>query len=93
MEDAPGFMPHSTTHLEVPRSVSNGDQPLMAVSIMKVGIQHSSALWKPFGVPKKLRKRRRAQSSVRSVPAAAATASGPLSSLIWLSFAAISVRA
>ena len=60
---------------------------------MKVGIQHKSALWKPFGVPKRLRKRRRAQSSVRKVPAAAATAWAPDSSLIWLSLVEISSSA
>ena len=50
--DAPGFMPHRMMTLEPLSSVSKGDQPETAVSIMNVGIQHRSALWKPFGVPK-----------------------------------------
>ncbi len=58
--DAPGFMPHRITHFDWPRSVSNGDQPDTQVSTMKVGIQHSSALWKLLGEPKMLKKRRRA---------------------------------
>ena len=82
--EAPGFMPQRMRHLAPARSVSNGDQPATQVSAMNVGIQHRSALWKPFGVPNWFRKRRRAQSSVRVVPPAEATASAPLSSLIWL---------
>ena len=93
IDEAPGLKPHKMTHFEVPRSVSKGDQPETAVSIMKVGIQHKSALWKPLGVPKRFKKRRRAQSSVRRVPAAAATAWAPDSFLIWLSFSAISESA
>ena len=88
--EAPGFMPQSIRHFAAPRSVSKGDQPATQVSAMNVGIQHSSALWKPFGVPNWLRKRRRAQSSVRVVPPAEATASAPLSALIWLSLSATS---
>ena len=82
-EEAPGFMPHRIRLFAAPRSVSNGDQPHTQVSVMNVGIQHSSALWKPFGVPNRFRKRRRAKSSVRVVPPAEATASAPLSALIW----------
>ena len=60
---------------------------------MNVGIQHRSALWKPFGEPNWLRKRRRAQSSVRVVPPAEATASAPDSSLIWFRRSATSAMA
>ena len=88
--EAPGFMPHRIRHFAPPKSVSNGDQPATQVSAMNVGIQHRSALWKPFGDPNWFMKRRRAQSSVRVVPPAVATASAPLSALIWLILSATS---
>ena len=92
-DDAPGFMPHSMTTLAEPRSVSKGDQPATQVSAMKVGIQHRRALWKPLGLPNWFMKRRRAQSSVRVVPPAVATASAPDSSLIWFRRSATSAMA
>ena len=90
MLEAPGLNPQRMTTLLEPRSVSNGLQPEMAVSTMNVGIQHRSALWKLFGDPNMFMKRRRDQSSVRSVPPAVATASAPLSALIWFRRSAIS---